>query len=195
MIFASKQNMTRLLLLFLAVGAVSCGQDSDNPKTASPASEAPVTETAPAAETPEPPFMQEGVLEFRTPESGKPLVRLEIEIAPNSDERAQGLMWRKKMAEKQAMLFVFDQMEPQSFWMHNTYLPLDMIFLNDRFEVVKILKNIPALNDAPRQSGVPAQYVVEVNAGIADRFGIREGSKAAWADWTTNKSFGGEISL
>ncbi len=100
-------------------------------------------------------------------------------------------MWRKKMAENQGMLFIFATQEPQSFWMRNTYIPLDMIYVNSAFEVVSIRKNTPVLNDTPQPSGLPAQYVIEVNAGISDKYKIGPGTKVAWADFTTQRPMGG----
>ena len=142
------------------------------------------------AEVPEPLFIQEGVLEFRAPDGQKTLLRLDIEIAAEAQERSQGLMWRKKMEDKQAMIFLFDYPQPQSFWMRNTYIPLDIIFVNEKFEVVTVLKNIPVLNDLPRPSGKPAQYVIEVNAGVASKYNIVPGMKVAWNDFTTGQQMG-----
>lgn len=176
-----------LSLLLLSLLA-ACRSDP-KPEAASPPSA-----TAPAlppAEASEPPFTKEGVLEFRAPDGAKSLLRLDIEIAASSGEREQGLMWRKKMDENQGMLFIFDFQEPQSFWMRNTYIPLDIIYANEAFEVVSIRRNAPVLNDTPQPSGPPARYVVEVKAGVADKYGIKPGIRVAWSDFTTGQPVGG----
>jgi uncharacterized protein len=177
-------------LLGFMLGTMAC--KSDQPKRIAdqpPPITKPATEIPPAS-IPEPMFVQEGVLEFHQANGSKALLRLDIEIAHEGNERAQGLMWRKKMDEKQAMLFVFEQEEMQSFWMRNTYIMLDLIFVNENFEVVTVLKNVPVLNDTPRPSDKPAKYVIEVNAGVADKYKIEPGTKAAWQDFVNSQLLG-----
>jgi uncharacterized membrane protein (UPF0127 family) len=74
--------------------------------------------------------------------------------------------------------------------MRNTYIPLDIIYVNDQFEVVTVLKNIPVLNDQPRPSEKPAQYVIEVNAGVSDKYKIVPGTVVAWQDFVFNRTSG-----
>jgi uncharacterized membrane protein (UPF0127 family) len=180
-------------LFFIALFAFGCKSDpkpvnipNSNTSTGSP------TGGNSTTSVPEPVFTQEGVLEFHTSNTEKALLRLKIEIAHDSQERQQGLMYRKKMADNEGMLFIFEYPEPQSFWMRNTYIPLDIIYLNEKFVVVTVLKNIPTLNDDPRPSGVPAQYVVEINAGLSDKHGIKPGCTVSWADFVTSQKFGKE---
>ncbi len=178
-------------LLLLALLS-ACKSDTAQPAaTSAPSANAPATSPTTSANVPEPPFVQEGALEFRAPDGTKSVLRLQIEIAPNDSEQQQGLMWRKKMAENQGMLFIFDVEKPQSFWMRNTYIPLDIIYVNAAFEVVSIRKNTPVLNDTPQPSGVPALYVIEVNAGVTDKYEIGPGTKVAWSDFTNQQSMGG----
>lgn len=169
---------------------LACQSDQASKTVDKPITNGPTSSTTAPKEMPEPTFIQEGVLEFRSSGSAKSLLRVEIEIAHEEQERNQGLMWRKKMAENQAMLFVFEASEPQSFWMRNTYIPLDIIFVNERFEVVSLQKNVPILNDTPRPSGKPAKYVIEVNAGVADKYKIAPGTIVAWSDFVYNKAEG-----
>ena len=182
-----KFSKSVLLCLLFGLLQVAPACHSDPPKRIAeqprPSNTKPATEIS--TSVPEPIFVQEGLLEFRGADGAKTLLRLDIEIAHEGAERAQGLMWRKKMEDNQGMLFIFDYPEPQSFWMRNTYIPLDMIFVNEKFEVVTVLKNVPVLNDTPRPSVKPAQYVIEVNAGLADRYGIAAGVKVAWSDFVT----------
>jgi uncharacterized membrane protein (UPF0127 family) len=176
-----------LFVLFLAISTWQCGSE--------PAPSTPVTTTAPAPKTapieqPEPQFMQEGILEFYAPDGKRKLQRFDIEIAHDEDQRQQGLMFRKSMADTQGMLFVFDQEEEQSFWMHNTYIPLDIVYIDEDGVVVSIQKNCKILNDTPLPSGKPAQYVVEINGGLSDKIGLAPGSKTQWRDFVTNKNKG-----
>ncbi|MCB0727240.1 MAG: DUF192 domain-containing protein [Ignavibacteriae bacterium] len=122
----------------------------------------------------EPAFKKEGELEFMKNEK-EPLKKIEIEIAENDAERTQGLMYRKSMDDTKGMLFIFQREEPQSFWMKNTIIPLDIIYVNSKREIVKIYKNTTPFSENSLPSGKPATYVVEVAGGYTDRYGIKEG--------------------
>ena len=124
-------------------------------------------------------FNKEGELSFISP-NGKMLSAINIEIAGNEEERTQGLMYRDKMNENEGMFFIFDFETPQSFWMKNTLISLDIIFVNKKNEIVKIHKNTDTLSEKSFPSEKPAIYVVEVNAGYCDKFGIKEGHKIVW---------------
>ncbi len=124
-------------------------------------------------------FLKEGLLTFFAP-NGERVTMIDIEIAEAADERNRGLMFREQMAENQGMLFIFPVEFMQSFWMKNTLLSLDMIFVNDNREIVTIQRNTTPLDEGSYKSSAPARYVVEVNAGFADRHGIREGYRINW---------------
>ena len=124
----------------------------------------------------EPPFLDEGDLKF-IDKNGKEIAKIDIEIVDKDAERNQGLMYRTRMGEFQGMLFLFEKAAPQAFWMHNTYISLDIIYVNEKKEVVSIQKNAAVQSDQSLPSLKPAQYVVEVNAGFSDRYGIVEGTK------------------
>ena len=124
-------------------------------------------------------FVKEGELSF-TDSKDQFLRRINIEVADDEEQRSTGLMFRNKMDEDQGMLFLFDSETPQSFWMHNTILPLDIIYVNSKMEIVSIVKNAKPYDDASLPSVKPAQYVVEVNAGYCDKYGIKEGDKIVW---------------
>lgn len=124
----------------------------------------------------EPPFVDEGDLKF-IDKNGKEIAKIDIEIVDKEAERNQGLMYRTHMGEFQGMLFLFEKSAPQAFWMHNTYISLDIIYVNEKKEVVSIQKNAAVQSDQSLPSLKPAQYVVEVNAGFSDRYGIVEGTK------------------
>lgn len=100
-----------------------------------------------------------------------------IELAQTPEERAQGLMNREHLDSDAGMLFVFDDEQPRTFWMKNTLIPLDMIFLDSDKKVVEIKSDVlPCESDlCTMYSSLPAKYVLELNAGIAKSRGITVG--------------------
>ncbi len=105
------------------------------------------------------------------------LATFKVEIAETVQARMKGLMYRSIMPFDQGMFFIFEKDEPRSFWMENTYIPLDVIFINQKMEIVRIRKDTrPRTRDAIR-SDHPAKYVLEVNSGMTDRYGISEGQR------------------
>lgn len=124
-------------------------------------------------------FQKDGELVFSTADD-KTLQKIDIELADNEEKREIGLMMRRTMAENQGMLFLFETEQPQAFWMRNTILPLDIIYVNSKLEIVTIIKNAKPFDDTSLPSIKPAQYVVEVNAGFCDKYGIKEGDKIVW---------------
>lgn len=121
-------------------------------------------------------FVKEGELAF-TEKDGKSISVIDVEIADNDDQRMTGLMFRTEMKENQGMLFIFPYETEQSFWMKNTVLSLDMIFVNANMEIVKIHHNTKPFSEESYASGKAAQYVVEVNAGYCNKLDIKEGDK------------------
>lgn len=124
-------------------------------------------------------FLKEGLLSFYNA-ANEYIATVDIELAEGYDERRLGLMFRKSMGENQGMLFLFPYDAMQSFWMKNTILPLDMIFINSNNEIVTIHKNTEPYAETQYPSSRPAKYVLEVNAGYCDRIGISEGDKIGW---------------
>lgn len=104
-----------------------------------------------------------------------------LEIAANEQARATGLMYRKEMDSDRGMLFIFDKPELHSFYMKNTFISLDMIFLDEKHTVVGLIENVPVLNEEKRAPGKLSQHVIELNAGEAKKAGIKEGSIAKYA--------------
>lgn len=135
------------------------------------------------AEKPEPtfqnvPFTEEGLLRFER--AGVPMVEVKIEIADDDSSRARGLMQRTSMPERSGMLFVFPVEAPQSFWMANTQMSLDLVFVSAAGSVVSISKYAKPLSTEPVMSVGPALYVIEFEAGFADTWGLIEGDTVAW---------------
>ena len=124
-------------------------------------------------------FKSQGLLSFSSP-GGKVLTAIELEIVDGDIDRQIGMMYREEMAENQGMLFIFDNEKPRSFWMKNTEIPLDIIFVNTAYEIVTISKYAESLAQVHYTSEEPSRYVVEVNAGFTDKFGISTGDKIVW---------------
>jgi uncharacterized membrane protein (UPF0127 family) len=106
-----------------------------------------------------------------------------IEIADSSEKRAKGLMNRQTLCPECAMLFIFEESSVRTFWMENTYIPLDIIFLDQGGKVISISENTEPLNQDKRySSNFPAKYVLEVNSGfvktnnlnLGDHFKVQE---------------------
>lgn len=128
----------------------------------------------------EPQFVKEGELEFLSKDS-KPVRKIDVELAENDHEREVGLMYRRSMDDGKGMLFIFPREESQSFWMKNTVIPLDIIYVNAGKQIVKIYKNTTPFSENSLPSGKAAMYVVEVAGGFTDRYGIREGDKISFS--------------
>ncbi len=130
----------------------------------------------------EPQFEKEGVLTFFNEDDS--VKTIDIEIADNNRERAQGMMYRSSMDYNKGMLFVFDYEELQSFWMKNTKMSLDIIYVNANMEIVSIYKHTPPYSETNIPSMKPAMYVVETAAGFCDRFDVKEGQVIQFAQDT-----------
>jgi len=100
-----------------------------------------------------------------------------VEIADTPQAEETGLMYRTSLAEDSGMLFVFDGDWQRSFWMKNTPLPLDMVFVNSQFDIVDINHNATPESEAVFTSKAPCKYVVEVNGGYCNAHGITIGDK------------------
>ena len=124
-------------------------------------------------------FTKEGELTF-TDSLGTLKAKVDLEIADTEYERQLGLMNRKEMKDNEGMLFIFPRQDYQSFWMRNTLISLDIMFVNDQKEIVTIHKNTKTLSDTSYPSSEPSIYVVEVIAGFTDRHNIQVGDKIDW---------------
>ncbi len=120
-------------------------------------------------------FKKEGEAILKKQETDSVLTQLDIEIADDEYQRQTGLMYRHSMQNNQAMLFIFNDERPRSFYMKNTEFPLDIIYLNKDKQVVSIQKNAEPFNVNSLPSQKPAQYVLEVNAGLTDKWTLTPG--------------------
>ena len=107
------------------------------------------------------------------PEAAGVVVDAESVRTPHDTTR--GLMYRTHMAEEAGMLFDLGSREDHKFWMHNTCIPLDLLYIDDDGLIVGIVENAPTLNDDARGVGCPSSYVLEVNAGWSRRHGVKAG--------------------
>lgn len=125
---------------------------------------------------PAPVFRKDGSLSIKLSKSPSP-VDIDIEIADDELERMRGLMDRLILPEFAGMLFIFEKDEPRSFWMKNTFISLDIIYINSNKEIVSIQKYTQPKTTSSIPSEKPAMYVLEVNAGFTDKYGISPGDK------------------
>jgi len=103
--------------------------------------------------------------------------KVDVELALTEPEITRGLMYRRSMPEDHGMLFHLDERREHTFWMHNTCMPLDMLFVDDDGTVVGIVEAATPLTDTSRTVGCPSAFVLEVNAGWCRRHGVRAGQK------------------
>lgn len=153
-----KAPVSLLLLLFSPTLFTSCKNDKESN----------------TVKTEEIHFTKDGELQLFAADSTL-VKKLDIEIADNEYKIQTGLMYRTSMQENRAMLFIFDKEEPRYFYMKNTNIPLDIIYLDAEKKIVSIKPDAEPLNDTSIPSDLPAQYVLEVNAGLAEEWGLKTG--------------------
>lgn len=148
------------------LGGLACNRSGDATSTASD-----TTETIP--------FQREGHLTFI--QDGDSTVTIDIEIADSDSARERGMMQREGFPnDRSGMLFLFPEEEPRSFWMSNTPVALDIIFVDADSQIVNIAKYTTPFSSEQIQSGDPAKFVVETPAGFADSYGLIEGDRIRW---------------
>lgn len=112
---------------------------------------------------------------LESPSGRATAVRIELARTPAEHER--GLMFRRELGPDQGMLFVFPDSRERTFWMQNTLIPLDMIFIDDARTVVGIVADAEPLTTTARAVGLPSRYVLEVNGGFCAAHGIAKGDR------------------
>lgn len=117
--------------------------------------------------------------------------RYYLELASQPWETARGLMHRHSMVPDMGMLFVFERDAPRTFWMRETYIPLDMIFVTDAGVVDSFVENAAPQTDTTRASAGPARFVVELNAGEVSRMGLRAGTPVRFSELPEGLAPGG----
>ncbi|CAL67698.1 DUF192 domain-containing protein [Christiangramia forsetii] len=149
------------LSLFFSLSFTSC--DNDEKKEES-------IETDPIT------FTKEGEL-YLIKASGDTLKKLDIELAESDYEHQTGLMYRESMEENQGMLFIYNSERVRNFYMKNTYISLDIIYYEADSTLVSIQKNTTPRDETSLPSEGPAQYILEVNGGLSDQWGLEQDDK------------------
>lgn len=154
--------------IVLLVASLACSRAPEEPTSQHEAS---ASKAAKCPKDPEPGRAKAPVVDLFAKEGA---VRLRAEFVWRSEDTARGLMYRTSMALDEGMLFKLPR-RVQEFWMHNTCMSLDMLFLDDDGTILGILDHVPILNDEPRSVGKPGSYVLELTAGAAAHHGLVAG--------------------
>ena len=182
-------SLSRLTLLGVLLLAAACAREpapAAEPVEASSQAPAPAAAPVLPAAAPEPgvplppnaPRVTPGPLEPLEVVTARGSITFRVELADSPAEREQGLMWRGSMPVDQGMLFDFPGPETdQSFWMRNTYIPLDLIYIRADGRIHSIARSATPLSEALIPSGGPVKAVLEINGGLAERLGIAPGDQ------------------
>ena len=108
-------------------------------------------------------------------DAGGRKVAFRVEVALSPEDHARGLMYRSQLAADAGMLFVFEYPSVQRFWMKNTLIPLDMIFIGKDRKIVGVVEDAVPETETERMVGAPSQYVLEIGGGLSARLGIKRG--------------------
>ena len=125
------------------------------------------------------PFRADGTVTISNPQ-GEQLYQGTIEIASTDQQREQGLMYRDSLGADQGMLFVFPAEAPQAFWMKNTRMALDILYIGANGTIVSIAENARPYDETSLPSQAPAQYVLEIPGGMCAARGIQVGDSVSW---------------
>lgn len=120
-----------------------------------------------------------------TTQAGRSVV-FQVEVAETPSKRSFGLQYRKELAADRGMIFLFPSEEQQSFWMKNTPIPLDMIFINSGRKIVGIVEQTTPFSLDSRSVPAPSQFVLEINGGLAKRHGIGPGDMVRFDGFSTD---------
>ena len=127
-------------------------------------------------------FKKEGELKLYKSQSDSLIVKLDIEIADTDYDVQTGLMYRTSMQDDRGMLFVFPTMQQRYFYMRNTKFPIDLIYIDNNKFIVSFQENAKPFDESSLPSEVPAQYVLEVNAGLAEKWLLEIGDRIEFTD-------------
>ncbi len=164
--FTLRPVVLTLLWGSFLLGGLACGPTSD-----SSSADRDTTETIP--------FTREGQLAVI--QDGDSTVTIDIEIADTDSSRERGMMQREGFPDdRSGMLFIFEGEQPRSFWMSNTPVALDIIFVDADSQIVNISKYTTPFSSEHYLSGAPAKFVLESPAGFADSHGLLEGDRIRW---------------
>ena len=154
-----RTKYTLASIFLISTLLVSCGNDPKEPEV----------------EIQEIEFKKEG--ELQVLKDGAITQTLDIEIADTPYEWETGLMYRESMEDNQGMLFIYPNAAERSFYMKNTYIPLDLIFMNSDTTIVSIKENAIPRDETSIPSNVPARFILEINGGKTEEWNIEVGDK------------------
>ncbi|HEY4059089.1 MAG TPA: DUF192 domain-containing protein [Kofleriaceae bacterium] len=146
----------------------------------SPSPHKPVGDSPDSAHGPQPPATPEAPTATVTLTGGQGDAVVKVEVVDTEPKIEKGLMYRQFMPEDQGMLFLMGEEKVQTFWMRNTLIPLDMIFITKDLDVAGVVEQAEPKTETLRTVGKPSTYVLEVNGGWAAAHGIRGGAKAVF---------------
>jgi uncharacterized membrane protein (UPF0127 family) len=125
-------------------------------------------------------FKKEGVLTIKKADSDSIIKTLDIEIAEDAYETQTGLMYRTQLETNQGMLFIFPDSQIRSFYMKNTKIALDIIYIDADKTIVSVQKNAKPFDETSLPSAAPAKYVLEINGGLFDTWQLEVGDLIAF---------------
>lgn len=158
-------NKTPLAVIIILMGILLVSCDNEKEK------EEPIIDPEKSI-----PFTKEGELSLLKAD-GELIQRIDIEVAANKYEQDTGLMHRKHMEENQGMLFIYKDAQPLSFYMKNTHIPLDILYFASDSTAINFYENTTPLDETSLPSGAPAQFVLEINAGLVEEWNIEVGDR------------------
>lgn len=128
-------------------------------------------------------FKQEGELKLLKASNDSLIKSLSIEIADDEYQTQTGMMYRKSMANNQGMLFIFPDSQYRYFYMKNTEIPLDIIYVDQNKSIINIQKNAKPFDETSLPSEGPAKYVLEINGGLSTQWNLQKGDKIDFAKY------------
>ncbi|NRD21106.1 DUF192 domain-containing protein [Winogradskyella eckloniae] len=131
-------------------------------------------------------FKKEGTLTLKKASSDSIIKSIDIEIADNDYETQTGLMYRTQLKTNHGMLFIFPDVEFRSFYMKNTKIPLDIIYIDESLSIVSFQKNAKPFDETSLPSEAPAKYVLEINGGLSDEWQLSVGDKISFTKITND---------
>jgi uncharacterized membrane protein (UPF0127 family) len=126
-------------------------------------------------------FNKEGTLQLYKHGTDSIISTFDIELAEDDYETQTGLMHRGSMQNNQAMLFIFPDVKTRSFYMKNTLISLDIIYIDDTQKVVSIQKSAKSMDETSLPSKAPAKFVLEINGGLSEKLNIAEGDSISFS--------------
>lgn len=169
----------RRAILGVLFGAISCSKAELSPprsgSSQGAASARRAGSTDPTAEDYQMPQLPRARVTVRDAYGGAHA--FDAEVAESDESQTRGMMWRKELAKDKAMIFIFPNEQVRSFWMRNTLIPLDIIFISAEKKIVGIAAEAAPQTLSHRSVGAASKYVLEVAGGWCEKAGVRAGSR------------------